>query len=317
MNDRGKPKNWDNRSFNSIITFQHLRYALAAAHYGSFRRGAESLLVRQSTLSRCIRQLEHSIGITIFERSSGGVRATKAGLNFLRMSRSILQQVVSLVESSRRYGDGKAGQLAIGFGLSLSTGNLRETLIDHLQRFPQIEIDLLESYQTRLVTALLNGEIDVVILTGEQAFPDCGSMRLWNERILVALPEGHGLVSRQSVDWKDLQNDTIVLSQYDLSHGPDDLAVLKVGPADYRAKIKRHDVNRDTIQYLVSMGFGLSLVNESDIAAGIAGIVYRQVRDGIHPSHMEYSAYWRGDNENPALTGFLKLLAARYPSAIA
>jgi hypothetical protein len=63
----------------SAIDLQHLRYAVVAREQESFRRAAESLLVQQSTLSRCISQLEHSIGMTIFERSSGGVRATDGG----------------------------------------------------------------------------------------------------------------------------------------------------------------------------------------------------------------------------------------------
>ena len=65
---------------------------------------------------------------------------------------------------------------------------------------------------------------------------------------------------------------------------------------------------------LVSMGLGVSLVDESDIAASIAGIVYRQIRRGAEPDRVSYSAYWREDNENPALADFLKLLAARYPA---
>ena len=111
MNDKDEFKTKHSRGFNSMVTFQHLRYVIAAADNGSFRRAAEILLVRQSTLSRCIRQLEHSIGMTVFERSSGGVRATKAGLNFLRVSRSILEQVASLVEAARRAGQGKGDSL--------------------------------------------------------------------------------------------------------------------------------------------------------------------------------------------------------------
>src|ERR1700730_19032566 len=68
----------------SAVDLQHLRYAVAAADHGSFRRAAEVLLLQQSTLSRCISQLEHSLGMTIFERFSGGVRATTAGRHFLR-----------------------------------------------------------------------------------------------------------------------------------------------------------------------------------------------------------------------------------------
>ena len=56
--------------FRICVTLSQLRIM------GSFRRAAEALLLRQSTLSRCVRQLEESIGMAVFERSSGGVRPT-------------------------------------------------------------------------------------------------------------------------------------------------------------------------------------------------------------------------------------------------
>jgi Bacterial regulatory helix-turn-helix protein, lysR family len=124
------------RSRMLAIDLQHLRYAVAARVQGSFRRAAESLLIQQSTLSRCIRQLEHSIGMTIFERSSGGVRATDAGRDFLHLARSILEQVDSLVTRAHRSGRGEAGRLTIGFYTSLTAGNLRATLADYARRFP-------------------------------------------------------------------------------------------------------------------------------------------------------------------------------------
>jgi hypothetical protein len=45
------------------FSLQNLRYALAAADHGSFRRAADALFLRQSTLSRCVRQLEETIGM--------------------------------------------------------------------------------------------------------------------------------------------------------------------------------------------------------------------------------------------------------------
>lgn len=314
MNDKDEFKTKHGRGYNSIVTLQHLRYVIAAADNGSFRRAADILLVRQSTLSRCIRQLEQSLGMTVFERSSAGVRATKAGRNFLRASRSILEQVASLIEAARRAGQGKGGQLAIGFSTSLSTGPLRETLMDHFERFPQIEIGFLESFQTRLVTALLNGEIDVAILKSGQELRDCRSMPLWSEHMLVVLPEGHELATREALYWTDLRNETVVLRQYDSVRAPEDLGIPKEGSPDDPSRTKFHNVGRGTILDLVSMGLGISLVGESDIAASIAGIVYHQIGRGAEPDRVSYSAYWRQDNENPALTGFLKLLAARYPA---
>jgi DNA-binding transcriptional LysR family regulator len=149
-----KSKNAAPRSLTSAVDLVHLRYAVAAADHGSFRRAAEALLLRQSTLSRCIRQLEERIEMIVFERSSGGVRATQAGRDFLRMARSILEQMETLVASAHRAGRGEAGRLAIGFYTSLSAGNLRATLIDYAQRFPQIEVSMIESSRTRLTTAL-------------------------------------------------------------------------------------------------------------------------------------------------------------------
>src|SRR5712672_2325507 len=137
----------------SAVDLQHLRYAVAAADHGSFRRAAEALVLRQSTLSRSIRQLEERIGMTVFSRSSGGVRAIEAGRDLLRVARSIVEQMDTLLTTAHSTGRGESGRLAIGFYTSLSTGNLRATLADYTQRFPQIDVGMIESSRTRLVTA--------------------------------------------------------------------------------------------------------------------------------------------------------------------
>jgi DNA-binding transcriptional LysR family regulator len=139
MNGKSETRNTSPRDRTSAVDLQQLRYAVAAADYGSFRRAAGALLVRQSTLSRRIRQLEHSVGMIVFERSSGGVEVTPAGRDFLRMARSILDQVDTLLTNSHSAGRGEAGRLVIGFYTSLSAGNLRATLTDFRQRFPQID----------------------------------------------------------------------------------------------------------------------------------------------------------------------------------
>ena len=203
------------------FSIQNLRYALAAADYGSFRRAAEALLLRQSTLSRCVRQLEESLGMAVFERSSGGVRATQGGREFLRSARSILEQVEALAARTQSTGRGQAGRLTVGFYTSLAAGNLRATLIDVSHRFPQLELEMFESSRSRLVTGLRNGVVDIAIIPGATALPESKTMSLWSERILVAAPEGHALAERDSAHWIDLREEKILLSRRDLSrfHG--------------------------------------------------------------------------------------------------
>jgi DNA-binding transcriptional LysR family regulator len=297
----------------SAVDLQHLRYAVAAADHGSFRRAAEILLLQQSTLSRCIRQLEHSLGMTVFERSSGGVRATTAGRHFLRTARSIVEQMDSLVNSAYHVGRGEAGRLSVGFYTSISAGNLLATLVDFKKRFSQIDVCLKESSRVRLVTALRNGALDIAIATSELPLLADQGMPLWSERILLALLEEHPLAGKDVVHWTDLRGETVLLSQYDPGRELEDLLMSKLVSPEDRPKIARHDVSRGIIKSLIAAGFGVSLVTESDIGANFSRLTYRELRDGTGPSRVGFSAHWRSDNDNPALANFLKLLGERYP----
>jgi DNA-binding transcriptional LysR family regulator len=297
----------------SAVDLQHLRYAVAAADHGSFRRAAEVLLLRQSTLSRRISQLEYSLGLIVFERFSGGVRATTAGRHFLRTARSILEQMDSLVNSAHYAGCGEAGRLTVGFYTSISAGNLRATLVDYKRRFSQIDVYLKESSRVRLVTALRNGALDIAIVTSELPLLGNQGKPLWSERILLALLEGHPLAGKDVVYWTDLRGETVLLSQYDPGRELEDLLLSKLVSPEDRPKIAHHDVSRGIIKSLIAAGFGVSLVTESDVGANFSGLTFRELRDGTGPSRVGFSAHWRSDNDNPALANFLKLLGERYP----
>jgi len=229
------------------------------------------------------------------------------------MARLILEQVDVLVATAKSNGRGEAGRLSIGFCTSMSAGNLRATLTEFKSRFPEVELATIERSRIRLATALRNGTVDILVVTGDVPLPDNNVRPLWSERILVSLAENHPLAGRNAIYWTDLRNETVLLSQHDPGRELEDLLISKLlSPAD-RPKIERHDVSRGIIQSLISMKLGISLVLESDIGASFAGLVYRELRDGTGSTHVDFSAHWRADNDNPALDSFLKLLAERYP----
>ncbi|WP_158817418.1 LysR family transcriptional regulator [Methylocapsa sp. S129] len=310
----------DLKSTNSLLTgrspaftLQHLRYAISAADHGSFRRAADALLLRQSTLSRRIRQLEDSVGMVVFERSSGGVSATTSGREFLRVARSILEQLDALLATTHSAGRGEAGQLAIGFYTSLSAGNFRASLMDFRQRFPQIEIEMIEKSRRRLVTALRNGVVDIAIVTGAAPLPECLSVSLWSERIMVALLENHPLAKKELIYWTDLKAERVLLSRRDPGPELEDLITAKLASPVDRPRIFFHDVSRGSLWNLVGAGFGITLLTEATVGTNFVGVVYKDIRDTTEPTRIGYSAHWRADNENPALASFLKILSERYP----
>jgi DNA-binding transcriptional LysR family regulator len=235
------------------VDLQQLRFAVTAADIGSFRQAADLLRLRQSQLSRSVRQLEHSIGVVVFERSSGGVKPTPGGREFLRTARIILEQVDALVASAKTTKRADAGRLAVGFCTSLSTGNLRATLLDFKVHFPDIELVTVERSRTRLTTALRNGTLDILVVTGAPPLLENQTLRLWSEQILVALPEDHPLTTRDVVLWTDLRNQTVLLSQYDPGHELEDVLISKLPLPGDRPQIERHDVSRGIIKSLISM----------------------------------------------------------------
>lgn len=71
----------------------HMKYAVEISETNSINKAAENLYVGQSALSRAIKELESSLGVTLFERSPKGMFLTPDGEVFVRYAKTILKQV--------------------------------------------------------------------------------------------------------------------------------------------------------------------------------------------------------------------------------
>ncbi len=75
------------------MNLQHLKYAVEVEKTGSITQAAENLYMGQPNLSKAIKELEGTLGVAIFKRTSKGVLPTAQGKEFLRYAKSILDQV--------------------------------------------------------------------------------------------------------------------------------------------------------------------------------------------------------------------------------
>lgn len=294
------------------VDFRQLRYTIAAADYRSLRRAAEVLRLKESTLSRCVRDLELELDVTLFERSRAGVRPTEAGKAFIASARRVIHEIDGLTSLAKAAGRGEAGRLRLGFYNSLSAGGLRATLLEYRLRFAAVDIRIVEAARERLFDDLAMGALDIVIVTGDPTVAP--ALSLWSERILVALPEHHPLAGQQFVTWTDLKGETFLIGEHD--PGPDvhNLLIAKLaGPGD-TPKVVKHNVSQGSIKALVGFGFGVTLVCDSCLGVHFAGVVYREARDAQGVCRIGYAAHWSGVNANPALRSFLQLLRERYPA---
>jgi hypothetical protein len=95
----------------TTFTLQSLRYALLVVDHLSFRKGALVAGIHQSVVSRGIRLLEDTIGVSIFERHSGGVRLTNAGVDFVARICQALSDIDAAIAFAGAAGRGRTGRL--------------------------------------------------------------------------------------------------------------------------------------------------------------------------------------------------------------
>ena len=78
------------------MNLQDLRYALEISRTGSISKAAENLSVAQPNLSRAVKELETTLGISIFERTRTGMTVTPEGEQLLSAGERILREVSEL-----------------------------------------------------------------------------------------------------------------------------------------------------------------------------------------------------------------------------
>jgi DNA-binding transcriptional LysR family regulator len=177
------------------MELRHLRYFQVLAETLNFTRAAERLHIAQPPLSRQIQQLEDELGVVLLERGRP-VRLTEAGRYFYEHSHTLLDQLGTVCDNTRRIGAGEKTWMGIGFAPSTLYGVLPE-LIRRLRSDEYLELELGLSEMTTLqqVQALKAGRIDIGFGRIRIDDPAIHQRVLTEDRLVAALPAGHPLLA--------------------------------------------------------------------------------------------------------------------------
>lgn len=294
-----------------------LRCVMAAAEHGSFRQAGVALNLKQSALSRRIRHLEAQLGVSIFERSSGGVRLTPAGTNLQHAARRLFGEIDGIVRSAQLASRGEAGMLKAGFSTSVSPNRLHATLAGYIRLFPEIGLQVVERSLSQLIEALSVRNLDIAIVAGQARQHGSASMSLWSERLIVALSAKHPLSNNEVVEWSDLKDETFLLSRCDPGLDLRDIIVKKLAAPGDTPRIETWDVSNENILAMLEAGLHVSVQCESWAAANYQGVRFRELHDATGPSHITFTACWHRENTNPVLRRFLEhLCKTHYPTRV-
>jgi hypothetical protein len=71
---------------------------------------------------------------------------------------------------------------------------------------------------------------------------------------------------------------------------------------------------QENILGMVTFGKFISIVGESALGVTCPDLVFREINEPNGLARLDYSAFWREDNDNSALKRFFKLIDERYPA---
>lgn len=287
------------------MELQHFRCFVVLAEELHFTRASERLHLSQPHLSRIINQIEQQLGVTLIRRTTRQVTLTDAGEKFLEEAKSVLSRVEEAMQAMQQIADKATERLTIGFTEMARHRVIPKVLPVFCARYPQIQLNILESCTEELVESLRQAEVDIAFLHPPLRVNFLEVLSLGQESFAIALPIDHPLASQQTIAFTDLVDETFILHDRDCGPVLYDRILQLCQQAGFSPKIVHQDANKSFLGF-VTAKMGICLMTPSMQNVKNPGIVCLPIA-GESPT-LEYAAAWRRDKSSASVATFLQVL---------
>jgi len=246
-----------------VISLKQLRYLEAVARLKHFGRAAEQCAVTQPALSMQIQELEKQLGVELMERSRNGVMLTEAGREIAGRASRILAETRDIVDFARRQGNVLAGPLHLGVIPSVAPYVLPALLPLVRDKYPDLDLHLRETQTHHLVDELLDGGLDLLLLALPVENPEVETIKLFNDRFLLAMPKSRRVPNRIRATPDLLQQDRLLLLEEGHCLRDQALSFCNLRRIDNIDTFGAS--NLSTIVQMVANGLGMTLLPELSI----------------------------------------------------
>ena len=193
------------------MNLRDLKYLVALADHRHFGRAAAASFVSQPTLSTQIRKLEDELGVPLVERAPRKVMLTPAGRDIAERARRVIAEVEQMKEAARRSQDPEAGTVRLGLFPTLGPYLLPHVVPRIRERFPRLELLLVEEKSDVILAQLREGRLDAGLLALPVHDDQLHAEFLFEEPFVLAVPETHPLAKKESLSLKDLAHERLLL----------------------------------------------------------------------------------------------------------
>lgn len=237
------------------MNLRYLQTFISVADVGSIARVGTRLSVSQPAASRQILALEAELGVRLFDRIGRRLRLTAEGEDLLRQSRRVLMETDLLNARARALKGGHTGILRVGATPMAIETTLSVFTSGYQQRYPGVEVRLVEDGGLRLFNRLEQGDVHLALVVPDSRF--CNRL-LYPVHNLAVLSSKHRLSRRGALEIAELADEPMLLLQRGFgSRGWFD-AACEV--AHIRPRVLVESAAPHAITALAAVGYGVGVV---------------------------------------------------------
>lgn len=237
-----------------MIELKHLKTLSILAQSGSLQATAEQLFVTQSALSHQLKQLEQRLGTCLFERKSQPVRFTAAGQELLALAQRVLPDVSNTTRRVLAEQQSRA-ELVLSVECHACFHWLLPAVRAFKQQFPALDMQFSADIEHDAVTALLKGDLDLVLTTDLRSEAQLVVQPLFELELVLLLSPEHSLAAVDYIQPAQLENATIL--SYPIPEERQDLFRIFLKDTDFHGRV-RHVAQGSQIVQLVAAGQGVA-----------------------------------------------------------
>jgi len=183
------------------MKLNQLRDVVAIAERGSLRAAARHLSLAQPALTRSVHELERELGVPLFERRARGMTLTPMGEAFVRRANAVLSEMRRARDEVEQLQGGTRGSVVAGLSIVPHLSMLPRALRPFRQRYPDVELHLIEGLYPTLEAGLKDGSVDLYIgPQPERPLPaDLTQEKLFDNTRVILGRKGHPLQKARSL----------------------------------------------------------------------------------------------------------------------
>ena len=286
------------------MSTQQIKNFLVLCETLNFRKAAEQINIVQPALSRQIQLLETEMGAMLFNRSTGTVTLTEAGIFFQKEAQRILLDLNKTIIRTAQIHKGEAGEVRITHSSSAMNTVVPSFLVSVKQKWPDLKTIAQETSNFQQIEMLLARKTDMGIAPNIMLPPEVSSKILYRENFVLILPGNHPLSKKKINDLSVLKNETFILPQFSTGIGYVE-AILQICHAyGFKPKVAHESAHSMGVLRLVEAGLGISIEPMSSVRGTNMNIKAIELKN--LPQKVSMILFWLREREEE-LSRFIKM----------